>query len=72
MPKRPRSKNVWKGDAVDFLPARCPSPKCRSQSCRILHGPVRDDPARRRYHECRVCGMRFPSVEVLKNEGGKR
>jgi len=57
-------KDLWRGDAVYYLPARCP--RCKGQSCKVLSGPVKDDPARRRYHKCRKCGMRFPSVEVEK------
>jgi len=59
----PKARNVWQGNAVDFLPARCP--KCGGSS-RILHGPVKDDPARKRYHQCRRCGIRFRSVEVRR------
>lgn len=58
-PKVMVKNGVWQGNAVPFLPARCPD--CSCTSTRIIRGPVSGDKVRQ--HECRRCSVRFRSVE---------
>lgn len=58
-------KVIQDGGGVDYSPKRggvCPV--CETEKCRVTNTSPWTGSVRERFHRCRVCGLRFKSVEV--------